>query len=234
MLVMRMLRSDRRILRLKEAIYRKSASIATAPMNLIRFCNVEWCECEASSPAPVRVVTGPPARKFKGQEMKIVFPVVLASAMALSSPTRLLAEAPAKTFEATKTIGAGSLNPPNPGEACKDAKKNTIEKAASAGFKGKVVWDKLSADSDCKLSTSHVGHIGYYYTFTAKGTFSQTGLQEPLDPQKDHKEKFKAGCKSSNGSWIENADGSYQCNARSGETTKCFKDTPATPCTHIK
>ena len=67
------------------------------------------------------------------------------------------------------------------------------EKAASAGFKGKVVWDKLSTDSDCKLSTSRVGTLGYYYTFTAKGTFSLTGVQEPLEPQKEHKEKLKAG-----------------------------------------
>jgi hypothetical protein len=166
--------------------------------------------------------------------MKIVFPVVLASAMALSSPTTLLAEAPAKTFEATKTIGAGSLNPPNPGEACKDAKKNAIEKAASAGFKGKVVWDKLSVDSDCKLSTSHVGHIGYYYTFTAKGTFSQTGVQESPDPQNDYKAKFKAGCLAAKQTWIDNPDGSYQCTTSSGEINKCFKTTPPTPCTHIK
>lgn len=54
------------------------------------------------------------------------------------------------------------------------------------------------------------------------------------DAQSDHKAKFKAGCQASNGSWVENADGSYQCNARSGETNKCFKTTPPTPCVHIK
>jgi hypothetical protein len=54
------------------------------------------------------------------------------------------------------------------------------------------------------------------------------------DPQSDHKAKFKDGCKSSNGSWIENPDGSYQCNTRSGETNLCFKDTPPKPCVHKK
>jgi len=149
------------------------------------------------------------------------------------SPTTLLAET-TKKFEATKTIGAGSLNPPNPGESCKEAKKNTMEKAAHEGFKGTVVWDHLSSDSDCKLSTSRVGSLGYYYTFTASGMFAQTGVQESLEPQKEFKAKFKDGCKSSNGSWIENPDGSYQCNARSGETNKCFKDTPPHQCVHIK
>jgi hypothetical protein len=54
------------------------------------------------------------------------------------------------------------------------------------------------------------------------------------DPQSDHKAKFKDGCKSSNGSWIENSDGSYQCNTRGGETNICFKDTPPKACVHKK
>ena len=35
------------------------------------------------------------------------------------------------------------------------------------------------------------------------------------DEQSEFKEKFKAGCASANGSWIEDADreGQYQCNA---------------------
>jgi hypothetical protein len=166
--------------------------------------------------------------------MKISSMSVIAILTAMS-PTALLAETPTeKKFEATKTLSAGSLNPPNPKEACIDAKKNTMEKAASAGYKGTVVWDPLSSDSDCKLSTTRVGHIGYYYTFTAKGTFSLTGVQDSLNPQKDHKDKFKEGCKSSNGSWIENPDGSYQCNTSSGETNLCFKDTPGRPCIHKK
>ena len=159
--------------------------------------------------------------------------MVMALLTAMSSTT-LLAQTPTQKFEATKTISGGALNPPNPREACIDAKKSVIEKAASAGYKGTVVWDKLTVDSDCKLSTTRVGHIGYYYTFTAKGTFSKTGVQVSLEPQKDFKAKFKDGCKSSNGSWIENPDGSYQCNTSSGETNKCFKDTPPNPCIHKK
>ena len=166
--------------------------------------------------------------------MKVSSMSVIAILTAMS-PTALLAETPTeKKFEATKTLSAGSLNPPNPKEACIDAKKNTMEKAASAGYKGTVVWDHLSSDSDCKLSTTRVGHIGYYYTFTAKGTFSKTGVQASLEPQKEFKAKFKEGCKSSNGSWIENPDGSYQCNTSSGETNLCFKDTPGRPCIHKK
>lgn len=72
---------------------------------------------------------------------RLIMTLVLITAM---SPTALLAQtSPTIKVEATKTIGAGSLNPPNPGEACNEAKKNAIDKAASAGFKGKVVWDKL-------------------------------------------------------------------------------------------
>jgi hypothetical protein len=167
-------------------------------------------------------------------EMKTLSITVIAILTAMA-PTALLAQTPPTIkVEATKTIGAGSLNPPNPTEGCNGAKKNAIDKAASAGFKGTVVWDKLAGSDDCKLSTSQVGHVGYYYTFTAKGTFSLTGVQASLNPQKDHKDKFKEGCKSSNGSWIENADGSYQCNTKNGETNKCFKDTPSRPCVHQK
>jgi hypothetical protein len=166
-------------------------------------------------------------------KMKISSMTVIAILATMSSTT-LLAEPGTEKFEATKTLSAGSLNPPNPKEACIDAKKNTIEKAANAGFKGTVVWERLTSDSDCKLSTTRVGHIGYYYTFTAKGTFSKTGVQASLEPQKEFKAKFKDGCKSSNGSWIENPDGSYQCNTSSGETNLCFKDTPNRPCIHKK
>ena len=165
--------------------------------------------------------------------MKITFTTVFAL-IAIASPTTLLAQAPTMKVEATKTIGAGSLNPPNPGEACKEAKQNAIDKAGSAGFKGTVVWDRLSSDSDCQLTTSRVGHIGYYYIFTAKGTFSKTGVQQSPDPQKDHKEKFKAGCLTARQTWIDNPDGSYQCTTSSGEINKCFKTTPPTPCTHIR
>jgi hypothetical protein len=166
--------------------------------------------------------------------MKISSITVMAILTTMSSTTLLAQTPPTIKVEGIKTKAAGSLNPPNPTETCNEAKKNAIEKAASAGFRGKVVWDKLSGGDECKISTTQAGHVGWFYTFTAKGTFSLTGVQEPLEPQKDHKDKFKAGCKSSNGSWIENPDGSYQCNTISGETNKCFKDTPPRPCIHQK
>ena len=172
-------------------------------------------------------------RRERELKMKISSMTVVAILATMSSTT-LLAETGTEKFEATKTISGGSLNPPNPGDACIEAKKNVTEKAANAGYKGAVVWDHLSSDSDCKLSTTRVGTLGYYYTFTAKGTFSKTGVQASLEPQKEFKAKFKEGCKSSNGSWIENPDGSYQCNTRSGETNLCFKDTPNHPCIHKK
>jgi hypothetical protein len=164
--------------------------------------------------------------------VKILSMTVLVIATAMS-PITLLAETQSK-FEGVKASGAGSWNPPNAKDLCDGAKKNAMEKAASAGFKGKVVWDHLSTDSDCQLKTTKAGSLGWFYIMTAKGTFSGTAVQEALNPQKDHKDKFKDGCKSSNGSWIENSDGSYQCNTRSGETNICFKDTPPKPCVHKK
>lgn len=164
--------------------------------------------------------------------MRITLMTAIVLLTTMTSTTLLAQTPPTMKVEGIKTKSAGSLNPPNPGEACKEAKQNAIDKAAAAGFTGRVVWDKLSGGDDCKLTTTQAGHVGWFYTFTARGTFSKTGIQEPLNPQKDHKDKFKAGCQSSNGSWIENPDGSYQCNARSGETNKCFKDTPPRPCVH--
>jgi hypothetical protein len=151
------------------------------------------------------------------------------------SSTTLLADGDKRTFEATKTKSAGSLFPPNPKDSCLDAKKEVIKMAAFDDYKGTIVWHHLSTDSDCSLTTTRVGHTGYYYTFKAKGTVSKTGVQASLEPQKEFKAKFKEGCKASNGSWIENPDDSYQCNAISGETNKCFKETPSPghPCIHI-
>ena len=42
--------------------------------------------------------------------------------------------------------------------------------------------------------------------------------------QADFKEKYKAGCESANGSFIEDADrdGQYQCNAPSGDVNRRF------------
>ena len=76
------------------------------------------------------------------------------------------------------------------------------------------------------------GKIGAaFLTLLVVGALAQPTL---ADPQSDHKAKFKDGCKSSNGSWIENSDGSYQCNTRGGETNICFKDTPPKACVHKK
>ena len=103
--------------------------------------------------------------------MKIFFMTVLAIVTTMS-PTTLLAETPLTLkVEATKTTSAGAINPPNPRDTCDLAKKAATEKAANMGFKGRVVWDHLSVDNDCKVSTTTAGHVGVFYTFTARGTF---------------------------------------------------------------
>lgn len=38
------------------------------------------------------------------------------------------------------------------------------------------------------------------------------------------KDDFRRGCESSGGSFIENADGTYQCNTTSGITIRCRAD----------
>jgi hypothetical protein len=104
--------------------------------------------------------------------MKIFSMTVLAIVTTMA-PTTLLAETPLTLkVEANKTIAAGSINPPNPRDSCDLAKKAATEKAANMGFKGRVVWDKLSVDNDCKVSTTTAGHAGVFYTFTARGTFN--------------------------------------------------------------
>ena len=104
--------------------------------------------------------------------MKIFSRTALAIVAAMS-PTMLLAQTPPTIkVEATKTKAAGSINPPNPRDTCDEAKQNATQKAANMGFKGKVVWDRLSVDSDCKVSTTTAGTAGVFYTFTARGTFS--------------------------------------------------------------
>ncbi len=104
--------------------------------------------------------------------MRIFFTTVLATATTMSPMTLLAQTPPTIKVEGSKTKAAGSLNPPNPSEACDEAKKNAIEKAASVGFRGKVVWDHLSSGDDCKISTTQAGHAGWFYTFTVKGTFA--------------------------------------------------------------
>ena len=102
--------------------------------------------------------------------MKISSMTVLAIVTAMS-PITLLAQTQTYRAEGVKVVGAGAINPPNPRDTCNLAKQDATNKAASAGFKGRVEWDHLSSDSDCKLSTTHAGSIGWFYTFTAKGTF---------------------------------------------------------------
>ena len=102
--------------------------------------------------------------------MKTLSMTALAIVTAMS-PTTLLAETPTYRAEGTKVVGAGAINPPNPRDTCDQAKQDATSKAASAGFKGRVEWDHLSSDSDCKASTTHAGSIGWFYSMTAKGTF---------------------------------------------------------------
>ena len=104
--------------------------------------------------------------------MKIIFMTIFALIITMS-PTTLLAETPLTLkVEATKTKAAGSINPPNPRDTCNEAKENAKQKAANMGFKGSVVWERLSVDSDCKVSTATAGTAGVFYTFTARGTFA--------------------------------------------------------------
>ena len=55
------------------------------------------------------------------------------------------------------------------------------------------------------------------------------------DKQSEFKEKFKAGCETTNppSSFVEDAEGNYRCNAPSGDVTRCFSDTPPHACVHI-
>src|SRR3954451_19133044 len=51
------------------------------------------------------------------------------------------------------------------------------------------------------------------------------GMEMALD-----KGAFKAGCEAAGGSFIDNPDGSFQCNIRTGGTIKCSDTT--SPCTY--
>jgi hypothetical protein len=86
-------------------------------------------------------------------------------------PIALLAQT--QTYRATGTaaIAGGSIDAPNPIDGCNRAKQDATKKAASAGFSRRVAWDHLSNDSDCKLQTSGARGAGYFYIFTASGTF---------------------------------------------------------------
>lgn len=41
---------------------------------------------------------------------------------------------------------------------------------------------------------------------------------------------FKSGCQAAGGSYVENPDGSFQCNTKNGATIKCSNTT--SPCTY--
>lgn len=104
--------------------------------------------------------------------MRIISTTVFAL-ITVISPITLFAETPL-TLKAAgiKTKSAGIAFPPNPRDGCNEAKQNAIEKAAMLGFKGRVVWDHLSSDSDCKVSSAQAGAAAAY-TFYASGTFSK-------------------------------------------------------------
>lgn len=55
---------------------------------------------------------------------------------------------------------AGSINPPDSVDAWNRAKQDATAKVATAGYKGRTEWDKLSTDSDCKLTTQGAGSAG--------------------------------------------------------------------------
>lgn len=84
-----------------------------------------------------------------------------------------LCAAEARTFEGVKVYAAGSINPPNPIEGANLAKQDAIKKAAAAGFKGAVKWERLSKDSDASLKTEGARGTGYVYIFTVRGSFSK-------------------------------------------------------------
>ena len=91
--------------------------------------------------------SGGSARRFEERdiEMKISSITVIAI-LTTMSPTTLLADTP-QTYraEGVKAHGAGSWNPPNPKDLCDGAKKDAIDKAASAGFKGSERRQRLPA-----------------------------------------------------------------------------------------
>jgi hypothetical protein len=101
--------------------------------------------------------------------------IFILSMIILGIVTVMSPAAHAQTYRATGTaaIAAGSINPPNPSDGCNRAKQDARNKATNAGFKGSVQWDRLSNDSDCKLETSGARGVGYFYIFTASGTFNK-------------------------------------------------------------
>jgi hypothetical protein len=111
-------------------------------------------------------------RKEKGYEMKISSMTVLGIVTTIS-PITLLAQTQTYPATGTAAIAASSVNPPDPIVGCNQAKQDATKRAAKAGFNGRVVWDRLSNDSDCKLQTSGARGTGYFYIFTASGKFDK-------------------------------------------------------------
>jgi hypothetical protein len=115
----------------------------------------------------------PRDRKKKGTSERVLlrFSVAFgcAAAIAAGMPS---AQAQSLEFEGVAAIAAASINPPNPIDGCNRAKEDAKTKAASAGYKGKVDWVRLSNDSDCHLDTKG-GAPGTYFIFTAKGRFNK-------------------------------------------------------------
>ena len=91
---------------------------------------------------------------------------------AASACTCFVAHAQTKQFDGTAAIAAGSINPPDPVEGCNKAKRDAEDKASKAGTKGFVSWEKLSVDSDCKLTTPGARGVGYFFIFSARGNFT--------------------------------------------------------------
>ena len=102
--------------------------------------------------------------------MRLVFLTALGIVAAISPITTF---AQTQSFDGVAVVAAGSLNPPNPNDRCAQAKADAIKKAASAGFSRLVKWERLSNDSECSLSMQGAAGRGYFFIFTAKGTFSK-------------------------------------------------------------
>lgn len=92
--------------------------------------------------------------------------------VAIATAACMVAHAQTQQFDGTAAVAAGSVNPPDPVEGCNKAKRDAEDKAAKAGSKGLVSWEKLSLDSDCKLTSPGAIGVGYFFIFNARGNFT--------------------------------------------------------------
>jgi hypothetical protein len=97
--------------------------------------------------------------------------IIVAGVFAAMPSATALAQDQSYQVDGVAAIAAGSINPPDPVAGCNQAKQDAQNKATKAGYNGRVVWSHLSNDSDCKLSTPGARGVGYFYIFTATGTF---------------------------------------------------------------